>query len=59
MKLGPSWPGAISDLSGSIRLTPGLQVIEPTSFTFASAHANVEGRVESISPALAEAWSGE
>lgn len=50
MKLGPSWPGAISDLSGSIRLTPGLQVIAPTSFTFASAHANVEGRVESISP---------
>ncbi len=50
VKLGPSWPGGISDLNGKIRFTNGLEVIEPTSFTFGSAHANLEGRVESISP---------
>ena len=50
LKLGPSWPGAISDLNGKLRFTDGLEVIEPTSFTFGSAHANLEERVESISP---------
>ena len=50
VKLGPSWPGGISDLNGKIRFTDGLEVVEPTSFTFGSAHANLEGRVESISP---------
>jgi hypothetical protein len=50
VKLGPSWPGGISDLNGKIRFTDGIEVIEPTSFTFGSAHANLEGRVESISP---------
>ncbi len=50
VKLGPSWPGAISDLNGKIRLTDGVEVVEPTSFTFGSAHANLEGRVESIRP---------
>lgn len=50
VKLGPSWPGAISDLNGKIRFTDGLEVLEPTTFTFGSSHANLEGRVESISP---------
>jgi uncharacterized protein involved in outer membrane biogenesis len=50
VKLPPSWPGEISDLNGKIRFTDGLEVIEPTSFTLGSAHANLEGRVESISP---------
>ncbi len=50
VKLGPSWPGGISDLNGKIRFTDGLEVVEPTSFTLGSAHANLEGRVESISP---------
>ena len=50
MKLGPSQPRAISDLNGTIRLANGVEVVEPTSFTFGSAHANLEGRVDSISP---------
>ncbi len=50
VKLAPSWPGAISDLNGKIRFTDGVEVIEPTSFTLGSAHATLEGRVESISP---------
>jgi uncharacterized protein involved in outer membrane biogenesis len=49
MKL-PSMQGKISDLNGTIRLADGTEVIEPTSFTFGSAHANLDGRIESISP---------
>jgi uncharacterized protein involved in outer membrane biogenesis len=50
MKLWPSVQGGISELTGRIRLTDGIEVIEPTSFTFGSAHANLDGRVESLSP---------
>jgi len=50
MKPAPSWGCGISDLNGTIRFANGLEVIEPTSFTFGSAHANLEGRVESLSP---------
>ena len=50
MKLWPSVQGGISELSGRIRLTDGIEVVEPTSFTFGSAHANLDGRVESLSP---------
>ncbi len=42
MKLGPSVQGGISELSGRIRLTDGIEVVEPTSFTFGSAHANLD-----------------
>jgi hypothetical protein len=55
VNLGPSWPSPITDLTGMIRLTRRSQVIEPTSFTLGSAHANLEGRVDSISP-LKASW---
>ena len=50
LKLGPSVQGGISDLNGTIRFADGAEVVEPTSFTFGGAHANLEGRVESWSP---------
>jgi uncharacterized protein involved in outer membrane biogenesis len=50
LKPGPSWQSGISDLSGTIRFANGVETVEPTSFTFGSAHANLEGRVESLSP---------
>jgi uncharacterized protein involved in outer membrane biogenesis len=46
----PSLAGRVSDLNGTIRFANGQEVVEPTSFTFGSAHANLEGRVESLSP---------
>ncbi|MGD0119921.1 MAG: AsmA family protein, partial [Candidatus Binatus sp.] len=46
----PSWSGGVSDLNGTVQIADGIEVVEPTSFTFGSAHANLEGRVESISP---------
>src|SRR6266849_286820 len=50
LKLGPAWPSGITDLNGTIRFTQGREVIEPTSFSIGSAHANLEGRVDSVSP---------
>ena len=50
VKLGPSWPSGINDLNGRIRFADGREIVEPTSFTFGSAHATLEGRVESLSP---------
>jgi hypothetical protein len=50
MKWGPVWPSGITDLNGTIRLTPGREVIEPTSFSIGSAHANLEGRIDSVNP---------
>ncbi|MGA9724409.1 MAG: AsmA-like C-terminal region-containing protein [Candidatus Binatus sp.] len=50
MKLGPSVQGGISDLNGTIRFADGIGVVEPTTFTLGSAHANLEGRVESVNP---------
>ncbi|MFZ0680363.1 AsmA family protein [Candidatus Binatus sp.] len=50
LKPGPSWQTGISDLNGTIRFANGVETVEPTSFTFGSAHANVEARAESLSP---------
>jgi uncharacterized protein involved in outer membrane biogenesis len=49
-KPGSSWQSGISDLNGTIRFANGVEIVEPTSFTLGSAHANLEGRVESLSP---------
>jgi uncharacterized protein involved in outer membrane biogenesis len=46
----PSLEDRISDLNGTIRFANGVETVEPTSFTLGSAHANLEGRVESLSP---------
>ena len=53
LKPGPSWQSGVSDLNGTIRFANGVETVEPTSFTFGSAHANLEGRVESLSPLAA------
>jgi AsmA-like C-terminal region/AsmA family len=45
-----SWQSGISDLNGTIRFANGVAIVEPTSFILGSAHANLEGRVESLSP---------
>ena len=50
LKLGPSWPNGIIDLNGTIRLTEGREVIEPTTFSMGSAHASLQGRIDSVSP---------
>ncbi len=50
LKLGPALASAITDLNGTIRFTPGREVISPTSFSIGSAHANLEGQVDSTSP---------
>jgi uncharacterized protein involved in outer membrane biogenesis len=50
LKPGASWQSGISDLNGTISLSNGIEVVEPTSFTFGSAHANLQARVESLSP---------
>ena len=50
LKLGPSVQGGISDLNGSISFANGVGVVEPTSFALGSAHASLEGRVDSLSP---------
>jgi uncharacterized protein involved in outer membrane biogenesis len=50
LKLGPSWPNGISDLNGTIRFAQGREVIEPTTFSMGSAHANLQGRIDSMSP---------
>lgn len=50
LKLGPAWSSGITDLNGTIRFAQGREVIEPTSFSIGSAHANLEGRVDSVSP---------
>jgi uncharacterized protein involved in outer membrane biogenesis len=40
----------VSDLTGTIRFANGIEIVEPTSFTLGSSHANLQGRVESIRP---------
>ena len=50
LKPSPSWQSGISDLNGTIRFANGRTIVEPTSFTFGSAHANLEGRVDSLTP---------
>jgi AsmA-like C-terminal region/AsmA family len=50
LKPGPSWQSGITDLNGTIRFANGVETVEPTSFTFGSAHANLEGRAQSLSP---------
>ncbi len=50
LRPGPSWRSGISDLNGTIRFTNGVEVVEPSSFTFGSARANLGGRIESVSP---------
>ena len=50
LKPRPSWQSGISDLNGTIQFAHGVETIEPTSFTLGSAHANLEGRVASLSP---------
>lgn len=53
LKPRPSWASGISDLNGTISFANGVEVVEPTSFTLGSAHANLVGRVESLSPLTA------
>jgi uncharacterized protein involved in outer membrane biogenesis len=53
LKPGPSWQSGISDLNGTIRFADGRGDVELTNFTLGSAHANLEGRVESLSPLAA------
>jgi uncharacterized protein involved in outer membrane biogenesis len=50
VKPAPSWQTGISDLNGTIRFANGIEVVEPASFMFGSAHASLAGQVESISP---------
>jgi uncharacterized protein involved in outer membrane biogenesis len=50
LNLGLSASSGITDLNGTIRLTPGREVIEPTSFTIGSAHASLQGQFDSVSP---------
>ena len=50
LKPGPSWQSGISNLNGAITFANGVETIEPTSFTVGSAHANFEGRAQSLSP---------
>ncbi len=50
LKPGPSWQSGISNLNGAITFANGVETIEPTSFTIGSAHANFEGRAQSLSP---------
>ncbi|HEY6420130.1 MAG TPA: AsmA-like C-terminal region-containing protein [Candidatus Binataceae bacterium] len=51
LTLGPAFHNRISNVSGSILLTERSQIIiEPTDFMLGQAHANVEGRIESLSP---------
>ncbi len=49
----PSWQSGISDLNGTIRFANGVEVVEPTSFTLGSAHANLAGQIESLNPLTA------
>ena len=46
----PSVPTGVSDLNGTVSFANGTEVVEPTSFTFGSSHANLAGKIESISP---------
>lgn len=46
----PSVASGITDLNGTIRLADGREVIEPTTFSLGSAHANLQGQVDSVSP---------
>lgn len=46
----PSWTGGVTDLNSTVQLADGIEVVEPTSFMFGSAHANLAGRVESLNP---------
>ena len=50
MKWGPVWPSGITDLNGTIRLNQGREVIQLTSFGIGSANANLDGRIDSMSP---------
>ena len=50
LKLGPAVATGITDLNGTIRFTPGREVIESTTFSIGSAHANLDGQVNSVSP---------
>jgi uncharacterized protein involved in outer membrane biogenesis len=50
MKPGPPLPGTISDLSGTVQVTKGQEVIEPTTLTLGSSHMKLQGQVESVSP---------
>jgi hypothetical protein len=50
LKPGPSWQSGITDLNGTIRFANGVETVDPTSFAFGSAHATLEGQVESLSP---------
>ena len=52
MKWGLVWPSAITDLNGTIRLTPGRELIKLTSLSIGSAQANFEGRIEYVSRAF-------
>jgi hypothetical protein len=53
LKPGPSWQSGVSDLNGTIRFADGRGDVELTNFTLGSAHASLEGQVESLSPLTA------
>ena len=54
LKPGPSWQSGISDLNGTIRFANGVETVEPTSFTFGSAHANLEATSRIVESAQCE-----
>ncbi len=45
-----SMQNGITELNGTIRLNKGREVIELTNFSIGSAHASLEGRIDSMSP---------
>jgi uncharacterized protein involved in outer membrane biogenesis len=50
VKPGPPIAGSITDLTGTVAVSNGQEVIKPTTLTVGSSHVKVEGRVDSISP---------
>ena len=50
MKLGTALASGVTDLNGTVRITGGREVIGPTTFSIGSAHANLKGQINSISP---------
>jgi hypothetical protein len=46
----PGWQSGISDLNGTVRFAKGEEIVEPSTFMLGSAHATVQGHVESLSP---------
>ena len=50
LKLGPALASGVTDLNGTIRFAGGREMIELTGLSIGSAHANLKGQVNSVSP---------